>query len=110
MNWEQRYRLRHPIRTSLVPRAAASLVAALVCAPAVRWLDKVTGWGAGNVWEFITMEVSKKLLDARGPLGVIYIYWSYSRWERHSRSRWPGYVEFHVGGFFCAPLGTERGR
>ena len=45
MNWEQRYRLSHSTRTSLVPWAAASLVAALVCAPAVRWLDRATGWG-----------------------------------------------------------------
>ena len=44
MNWEQRYRLRHATRTSLVPWAAGSLVAVLDCAPAVRWLDRTTGW------------------------------------------------------------------
>ena len=44
MNWEQRYRLKHAARTSLVLWAALSLVAALVCAPAVRWLDYQTGW------------------------------------------------------------------
>src|SRR4029079_2588696 len=45
MNWEQRYRLKHAARTSLVLWASLSLVAALVCAPAVRWLDQETGWG-----------------------------------------------------------------
>ncbi len=44
MYWEQRYRLKHAARTSLVPWAALSLAAALVCAPAVRWLDYQTGW------------------------------------------------------------------
>ena len=44
MTWEQRYRLSHAARTSLVLWAGLSLVAALVCAPAVRWLDRETGW------------------------------------------------------------------
>ena len=44
MTWEQRYRLRHAARTSLVLWAGLALVAALVCAPAVRWLDRETGW------------------------------------------------------------------
>jgi uncharacterized membrane protein len=44
MSWEQRYRLQHSVSTSLVFWAALSLVAALVCAPAVRWLDSQTGW------------------------------------------------------------------
>jgi uncharacterized membrane protein len=44
MTWEQRYRLRHAASTSLVLWAGLSLVAALLCAPAVRWLDKETGW------------------------------------------------------------------
>jgi uncharacterized membrane protein len=44
MSWEQRYRLKHAARTSLVLWAGLALVAALVCAPAVRWLDRQTGW------------------------------------------------------------------
>jgi uncharacterized membrane protein len=44
MTWEQGYRLRHATRTSLVLWAVLSLVAALLCAPAVRWLDRETGW------------------------------------------------------------------
>ena len=44
MTWERRYRLWHAARTSLVPWAALSLVAALLCAAAVRWLDLETGW------------------------------------------------------------------
>ncbi|MCE9567854.1 MAG: DUF2254 domain-containing protein [Planctomycetes bacterium] len=43
MNWEQRYRLRRTARTSLVLCAVLSLLAAMVCAPAVRWLDQETG-------------------------------------------------------------------
>jgi uncharacterized membrane protein len=42
--WEQRYRLWHAARTSLVLWAGLSLVAALLAAPAVRWLDGRTGW------------------------------------------------------------------
>jgi uncharacterized membrane protein len=44
VTWERRYRLRHAARTSLVLWAGLSLAAALVCAPAVRWLDRETGW------------------------------------------------------------------
>lgn len=44
MTWEQRYRLRLVARTSLVPWAVLALVAALIAAPAVRWLDGATGW------------------------------------------------------------------
>lgn len=44
MTWEWRYRLRLALRTSLVPWAVLSLAAALVAAPAVRWLDAQTGW------------------------------------------------------------------
>jgi uncharacterized membrane protein len=44
VTWEQRYRLRHAARTSLVLWAGLSLAAALLCAPAVRWLDRETGW------------------------------------------------------------------
>jgi uncharacterized membrane protein len=44
MNWEQRYRMVHAARTSLVLWAGLALAAALVCAPAVRWLDRETGW------------------------------------------------------------------
>lgn len=43
MTWEQRYRLRHIARTSLVLWAGLSLVAALVAAPLVLWLDRATG-------------------------------------------------------------------
>src|SRR4051794_36639577 len=44
MNWAQRYRLRHSAGTSLVLWATLSLVAALLCAAAVWWLDQETGW------------------------------------------------------------------
>ena len=44
MTWERRYRLWHWAGTSLVLWAALSLFAALLCAPAVRWLDRETGW------------------------------------------------------------------
>jgi uncharacterized membrane protein len=44
MTWEQRYRLWQVIRTSLVPWAVLSLVAALIASPVVRWLDYQTGW------------------------------------------------------------------
>lgn len=44
MTWEQRYRLRRVGNTSLVLWAGLSLAAALACAPAVRWLDRETGW------------------------------------------------------------------
>ncbi|HKA08263.1 MAG TPA: DUF2254 domain-containing protein [Gemmataceae bacterium] len=44
MTWEQRYRLRQTARTSLVLWAGIALVAALAVAPAVRWLDRETGW------------------------------------------------------------------
>ena len=44
MTWEQRYRLHQTARTSLVLWGVVSLVAALLVAPAVRWLDRETGW------------------------------------------------------------------
>ena len=44
MTWEQRHRLSHTARTSLVLWAGVALVAALAVAPAVRWLDRQTGW------------------------------------------------------------------
>jgi uncharacterized membrane protein len=44
MTWEQRYRLKHAARTSLVLWAGMALIAALFCAPAIRWLDRESGW------------------------------------------------------------------
>jgi uncharacterized membrane protein len=44
MTWEQRYRLSQFMRTSLVLWATLSLGAALVCAPAMRWVDRETNW------------------------------------------------------------------
>lgn len=44
MTWEQHYRLGLAARTSLVLWAVAALLAALICAPAVRWLDSQTEW------------------------------------------------------------------
>ena len=44
MTWEQRYRLRHTARTSLVLWSGLALVAALIAAPAVRWIERETGW------------------------------------------------------------------
>ncbi len=45
MTWEQRYRLWHTARTSLVPVAALSLVAGMLGAAIVWRLDLYTGWG-----------------------------------------------------------------
>jgi uncharacterized membrane protein len=42
MNWAQRYRLKRSVHTSLVLWPTVSLVAALICAPTVRWLDRKT--------------------------------------------------------------------
>src|SRR5262245_40611891 len=58
MNWEQRYRLKHMARTSLVLWAGISLVAAMVCAPLVRWLDRETGW----VWFGYTPDGARAVL------------------------------------------------
>ena len=44
MNWEQRYRLKHAASTSLVLWATLSLIAAVLCAPAIRWVGEETGW------------------------------------------------------------------
>src|SRR3954462_5359693 len=44
MNWEQRYRFRHAIRTSLVLWAVIALLAALMFARTMWWLDLETGW------------------------------------------------------------------
>jgi uncharacterized membrane protein len=44
MTWAQRYCLRQAARTSLVLWAGIALVAALIVAPIVRWLDHKTGW------------------------------------------------------------------
>ena len=44
MTWEERYRLGHAARTSLVLWAGGALVAALVVSPLVRLLDRETGW------------------------------------------------------------------
>ena len=44
MTWEQRYRLGHYARTSLVVWAGVALVAALALAPVVRWIDRETTW------------------------------------------------------------------
>ena len=44
MTWEQRYRLKLLAHTSLVLWAGLSLVAALLCAPLMRWVDQQTGW------------------------------------------------------------------
>jgi uncharacterized membrane protein len=44
MNWEQRYRLFKLARTSLVLWPSLSLIAALIAAPSVRWIDQQTDW------------------------------------------------------------------
>jgi uncharacterized membrane protein len=44
MTWERRYRAWHTARTSLVLWAGLGLVAAVVCATAVRWLERETDW------------------------------------------------------------------
>jgi uncharacterized membrane protein len=48
MTWERRYRWTLTARTSLVLWAGLSLVAAIPCAMAVRWLDRETGWKLFN--------------------------------------------------------------
>lgn len=48
MTWERRYRLLHALRTSLVMWIGVSLLAALVCAPAMRALDRATEWKLFN--------------------------------------------------------------
>jgi uncharacterized membrane protein len=87
MSWELRYRLRHAIHISLVPWAAAALVAALVCAPAVRWLDRATGRGlfqftpdgaravlqalAGSMLTFIVFVLSALLIVVQLAIGQL---------------------------------------
>jgi uncharacterized membrane protein len=44
MTWEQRYRLRRAARASLMLWAGLALLVAVAAAPAVRWLDRETGW------------------------------------------------------------------
>jgi uncharacterized membrane protein len=44
MTWERRYRLAETARTSLVLWAGLALAAAVLAAPAVRWVDARTGW------------------------------------------------------------------
>jgi uncharacterized membrane protein len=48
MTWESRYRMRHAARTSLVLWAVVALVAALIAAPAMRWIDPEIGWKLFN--------------------------------------------------------------
>ena len=48
MNWEQRYRLRHSARTSLVMWAGLSMVLAIFSAMTVRWIDQQTDWKMFN--------------------------------------------------------------
>jgi uncharacterized membrane protein len=43
MTWEQRYRLRLKARTSMVFWAVLALIAALLFAPVVRWMDRQSG-------------------------------------------------------------------
>ena len=87
MNWEQRYRLRYVMHTSLVPWTALSLIAALACAPAVRWLDRATGWGllhfspdgaravlqtlAGSMLTFIVFVLSALLIVVQLAMGQL---------------------------------------
>lgn len=44
MTWEQSYRLRLMIRTSLVVWATVALLAALACVPIMRWFDRELAW------------------------------------------------------------------
>jgi uncharacterized membrane protein len=44
MNWEQRYRLIHAARISLVLWASTALIAGVLVARGVRWIDIHTGW------------------------------------------------------------------
>ncbi|MBA4187810.1 MAG: DUF2254 domain-containing protein [Planctomycetaceae bacterium] len=48
MNWEQRYRMVQTARTSLVLWGVLALLAAMVCAPIVRFIDLQTGWTIFN--------------------------------------------------------------
>src|SRR5215470_2901198 len=44
MTWQRRYHLRRMARTSLVLWAGFALVAGILVAPAVRWVERETGW------------------------------------------------------------------
>src|SRR5262249_36115348 len=44
MTWLQRYRLRAFFKSSLWPLPLTGLIAALLFAPLLRWLDRRTGW------------------------------------------------------------------
>lgn len=46
MTWIQRHQLRQFIRTSLLLFPTACLLAALLLAPVLRWLDRLLGWHA----------------------------------------------------------------
>jgi uncharacterized membrane protein len=61
MTWEQRYELRRTVRTSLVLWTGLAVVAALIVAPAIRWVDRETGW--------VIFGFSPE--GARGVLGVL---------------------------------------
>lgn len=49
MTWLQRYRVKWTIHWSLWLLPVLAIVAALVMAPLVRWLDHVTGWALFNL-------------------------------------------------------------
>ena len=60
MTWLQRYRLRTTLRRSLWLYPVLAVGAALVVAPLVRWVDRVTGWA----WLGLTPDGARSILGA----------------------------------------------
>lgn len=60
MTWLQRYQLRRTVRWSLWLLPVLGMVAALLIAPLVRWLDGVTGWS----WFSLTPDGARSILGA----------------------------------------------
>jgi uncharacterized membrane protein len=60
MTWLQRYQLQRTLRWSLWLLPVLATVAALLVAPLIRWLDRVTGWS----WFNFTPESARTILGA----------------------------------------------
>ena len=66
MTWLQRHRLQSFLRNSLWPIPIASIVAALLLAPLIRWLDLQTGWTldlSADVARAVTGALASSLLS-----------------------------------------------
>jgi uncharacterized membrane protein len=60
MSWLQRYRLRRFVRWSLWLLPGLAIVAVLIVAPLIRWLDRATGWR----WFGLTPDGATSVLSA----------------------------------------------